>query len=79
MATKKKTSLKPSTRAKGQLRVDQQAAAKKLAKTKRTVGGQMTAKEGQALQRKAAAPANKKKRGNSAVGLAHRLRSRFPK
>ena len=79
MATKKKTSLKASTRAKGQLRVDQQAAAKKLAKTKRTVGGQMTAKEGRALQHKAAAPKAKKKKQTGALGLAHRLRNRFPK
>lgn len=75
----KKTSLKPSTRAKGQLRVDQQAAAKKLAKTKRRTGGQMTAKEGRALQRKAAAPKAKKKARTGALGLAQRLRNRFPK
>ena len=78
MATRK-TSLKPSTRAKGQLRVDQQAAARKLENTKRTSGASKSAKEGERLQRKAAEPAKSKVPSSNATGLAQRLRRRFPK
>ena len=77
-----KTSLKKSTRAKGQLRIDQQAALKKqkaLAKTKRKTGGQLTEKEGRALQRAAAKPKAKRKATGGAIGLAQKLRRRFPK
>ena len=86
MATRKKTSIKPATRAKGQLRIDQQAALKKLnaqgkglsAAERKKLGSSFTAKQGAAALKKAAAPAKKKKQ-TGALGLAHRLRSRFPK
>jgi hypothetical protein len=78
----RKTSLKESTRRKGQLRIDQQAALKKqqaLAKKKKVAGAGMTEKEGRALERAAAAKPKakaKKKRVNTVGGLAGLLRSR---
>lgn len=80
----RKTSLKESTRRKGQLRIDQQAALKKqqaLAKKKKVAGAGMTEKEGRALERAAAAKPKakakaKNKRVNTVGGLAGLLRSR---
>lgn len=85
----RKTSLKESTRRKGQLRIDQQKALKKqqsLAQVKRTVGGQLTAKEGRALEKAAAAKPKPKakaktkpKRTVGGVASLLRSRGRLPK
>ena len=77
---KKKTSLKASTRAKGQLRVDQQRAARRASLRKQAGGASLTEKEGKALERKAAKPkakpkAKARKRGG-VFGIADKLRQR---
>jgi hypothetical protein len=73
MATAKKGSLKESTRARGQLRADQQEALRKvkadpslLAKPKAKPKAKSKAKP-------------KRKPSGGAVGLAQKLRRRFPK
>ena len=80
----RKTSIKKSTRAKAELRIAQQKAAADqkagrgaFAKKRAKIGGQLTAKEGQALQRAAAAkPKAKKKSARTVSGVAGLLRSR---
>ena len=74
MATKKKTSLKESTRAKGQLRADQQAAARKV----KANPGMLKSKPKAKAKAKAKAK-TKHKQPQGAIGLAQRLRNRFPK
>lgn len=91
----KNAKLRKSARAKGKLRVAQQAATRRaksggsktakqgaaILKGKSTFnrakfGGQLTEKEGVALQK---AKAKKRKNTGGAIGLAQKLRRRFPK
>lgn len=72
----KKTSIKKSARAKGQLRADQQEAARTVARMKKN-GTPLTTKKAKAVVKKAVKKkvAKRKKRGG-VFGIADKLRAR---
>jgi hypothetical protein len=74
MATAKKTSLKPSTRARGQLRADQQEALRKVKADPSLLKPKARPKPKAKAKAKA-----KVKNTPGVVGLAQKLRRRFPK